>query len=116
MKKLLMIVVFLFLVSSISSRLLAQTEAEPEVFNVTDYENINPDILNVYGLDTADATGHWLNWVLPGEGRRASLIFHAKYYLQTYSDLQPAFRPTGYHAAARLFITTRSPSGVQHAI
>src|SRR5258708_14189141 len=110
MKKSLVIVAFLILVSSASSRLLAQTEAQPEVFKVTDYENVNPDTLNVYGLDTADGTGHWINWGLPGEGRRASLIFDAKYYLQIYPDLQAAFGPTGYQAAARHFITTGLPA------
>jgi hypothetical protein len=60
MKKSMMIVAFLLMLLGVSHGVLAQGTTAPEAFNVADYENIYPDLLNVYGLDTYDATIHWM--------------------------------------------------------
>ena len=84
-------------------------QTQPEVFDVSYYEGINPDIMNVDGSNTTAATNHWVNWGLPQEGRRANPIFDPKYYLQNNPDLLAAFGPNGYAAAANHFLSTGLP-------
>jgi hypothetical protein len=77
-------------------------------FDATAYENIYPDIKNVYGNNLAGATSHYQLLGLPA-GRRGGVIFDPVFYLQHNSDLLAAFGPTGYQAAAQHFISTGLP-------
>ena len=87
-----------FLVLATSS-LFAQTQ--PEVFDVSVYEGVYPDIFNAYGTgNTTGATNHWINFGLPA-GRRASIIFDPVYYVNhnslslSYPDALQHFMQTG---------------------
>jgi hypothetical protein len=85
------------------------TPAPPDLtFDANAYENIYPDIKNVYGNNLAGATSHYQLFGLPA-GRRGWIIFDPVFYLQHNPDLQAAFGPTGYQAAANHFINTGLP-------
>jgi len=85
------------------------TPAPPDLsFDATAYENIYPDIKNVYGNNLAGATSHYQLFGLPA-GRRGGVIFDPVFYLQHNSDLLAAFGATGYQAAAQHFINTGLP-------
>lgn len=89
--------------------LLAQTQ--PEVFNVSVYEGIYPDIFNAYGTgNTQGATNHWTSIGLPG-GRRASIIFDPAYYLQNNADVRALYGPQGYAGALQHFLQIGLPQG-----
>jgi hypothetical protein len=77
-------------------------------FDAGAYENIYPDIKNVYGNNLAGATSHYRLFGLPA-GRRGWIIFDPVYYLQHNPDLLAAFGSTGYQAAANHFINTGLP-------
>lgn len=88
--------------------LAAQTQ--PEVFNVTVYEGIYPDIFNAYGTgNTAGATNHWVNVGLPA-GRRASIIFDPVYYVTT-NGLN-----LSYPNALQHFLNTGLPQGLRGSL
>ncbi len=72
-------------------------------FDVYVYEGIHPDVMNVFGANTAAATAHYYNFGLPA-GWRGSIVFDPVFYLQKYPDLLATFGPTGYQAAAQHFI------------
>src|SRR6267142_125287 len=107
MKKSLAIVALLFVVAGVGPGLSAQS-TQPVVFNVTDYLNVYPDLMNVYGLDTDDVINHWTGAGLPA-GYRGNLIFDAQYYLQNNPDVQAEFGPTNYVGAAQHFLQTGLP-------
>src|SRR6267142_4602572 len=107
MKKSLAIVALLFVVAGVGPGLSAQS-TQPVVFNVTDYLNVYPDLMNVYGLDTDDVINHWTGAGLPA-GYRGNLIFDAQYYLQNNPDVQAQFGPTNYVGAAQHFLQTGLP-------
>lgn len=87
----------------------APTPAPPDLtFDANAYENIYPDIKNVYGNNLAGATSHYQQFGLPA-GRRGWIIFDPVFYLQNNPDLLAAFGPTGYQAAAQHFINTGLP-------
>jgi len=85
------------------------TPAPPDLtFDANAYENIYPDIKNVYGTNLAGATKQYNLFGLPA-GRRGGVIFDPVFYLQNNPDLLAAFGPTGYQAAAQHFINTGLP-------
>jgi hypothetical protein len=85
------------------------TPAPPDLtFDANAYENIYPDIKNVYGTNLAGATSHYQLFGLPA-GRRGGVIFDPVFYLQNNPDLLAAFGATGYQAAANHFINTGLP-------
>jgi len=88
--------------------LFAQTQ--PEVFDVTVYEGIYPDIFNGYGTgNTSGATNHWINFGLPA-GRRASIIFDPVYYVTT-NGLN-----LSYPDALQHFLNTGLPRGLRGSL
>ncbi|HEY2170031.1 MAG TPA: hypothetical protein VGJ30_10435, partial [Candidatus Angelobacter sp.] len=96
---------FLFLATP---SLFAQTQLE--VFDVTVYEGIYPDIFNAYGTgNTSGATNHWINFGLPG-GRRASIIFDPVYYVTT-NGLN-----LSYSNALQHFLNTGLPQGLRGSL
>jgi hypothetical protein len=104
---LLLISSFLFLTTPFLS---AQTQ--PEVFDVTVYEGIYPDIFNAYGTgNTTGATNHWINVGLPA-GRRASIIFDPVYYLNN----NPSIGQMSYPAALQHFLQTGLPQGLRGSL
>jgi hypothetical protein len=104
---LLLVSIFLFLTTPLLS---AQTQ--PEVFDVTVYEGIYPDIFNAYGTgNTTGATNHWVNIGLPA-GRRASVIFDPVYYLNN----NPSLGQMSYPAALQHFLQTGLPQGLRGSL
>jgi len=100
--------VFLLIITLLPAAVL-NAQTQPEVFNVTVYEGIYPDIMNAYGSNTSGATNHWLNQGLPVEGRRGSILFDPVYYLAHNADLRAAFGSHGYLAALQHFMSTGLP-------
>jgi len=94
--KLSLLLVSVFLLQT-TPFLPAQTQ--PEVFDVSVYESIYPDIFNAYGTgNTAGATNHWINLGLPA-GRRASIIFDPVYFINN----NPSVGQIAYPAACSIF-------------
>src|SRR5262249_3615590 len=63
-----------------------------------------PDLMRAYG-GTRQGADHWQQQGLPKEGRRASVIFDAQYYLQHNPALRATFGAQGYEAALHHFLT-----------
>lgn len=81
-----------------------------EEFDPLTYVGIYPDLMNVYGQNLDGATSHWSGTGLPREGRRGSIAFDPKYYLQTNSDLAQAYGITNYAAGLQHFMIQGLPA------
>ncbi|MNJ96731.1 Pectate lyase superfamily protein [compost metagenome] len=77
-----------------------------KVFNTAVYRALNPDI---EGMSVAQLQAHWIkNGAY--EGRRASLQFSSKEYLQLHLDIRSAYGSTNYPMALEHYVRTGSGS------
>jgi hypothetical protein len=74
----------------------------PEIYNLGDYLELNPDVAGAFGGDPGRTLSHWLFYGTR-EGRQANRTFAVQEYLESYGDLQAAFG-SNYRAAIDHFI------------
>lgn len=80
------------------------------LFDADIYAYCNPDVVNAYGYNENLLKMHWYTYGI-NEGRIASLVFDAKYYLKNYPDIANSSK--NYKAAYQHFIKTGFAQGRQ---
>ena len=75
----------------------------PYMFNSAVYAECNPDVVQAVGYNEDALKRHWYQYGI-AEGRIASLIFDARNYLATNTDVANAYSSTNYAAAYQHFI------------